>query len=796
MKTLFKSIFLMVFLPAMAMSQTWGTIESVTDDTQFQLMPSIAIDSENHPAIAYQAIVPPKYDILVSTKTGRTWKTENITNTNEISDYHPNIASGPQGELYVGFQGRLPDRRLLLFFHLAGQKNGKWLPPECPTATKESNAQDNEPDVAVDLYGKVHITFHDDAGNVFYISKDGDTWSEMEKVPAIDPINWDPSITTTSDGRVHIVFVSTELPDRRLVYISRSDKGWTEPKIIADFNWKTENPRIETGPDDLLHVVAASGPWDKQNIIYLTGRGDKWIKPIIIDSGEADCDLPELAVDEDGNAHILYQGGLGGNDGDFEIYYRSVFKGRVTSREQLTNDNIFQHHPSIAIDNKGIGHATFYAFDGEDTEIFYVRSRVPLTRPVKSTKIPSYIDYPEMKPRKLPVMNYEMPAEAEAINGKTFYISAGHGGEAHVAYHKIGVTWLREGNMNLRVALYLRDFLKKAGATVYQTRTDDNNIFFSDRPQTANTFNPDMYISIHHNAFDFLRNESSVYYHGYPDFRPTAVDAGRYAVDQLARAINIPNAGAYSDFHSYPGWGYGELRYLHCPGLLFECSYYTNFAEEQMLRSDEYQKREAFAIFTGLCRYYAAPKPSASIIEPEESVTKSDRIKIQIDAGLKGKFVKIIPSTITIKLDDVPIDYDYDVYNGILTLTPFSEMHIKYMKETAAAEVELLKSALENFKKDKGYYPEILDDLITFPDYGSGWKGTYLMHNINDLIDPWGDQYEYTVDNEAGTFEVGSVGLRTDKQPVLSRGTHQIWMNCMNTEKLSMMNNTLEFEVE
>ena len=88
--------------------------------------------------------------------------------------------------------------------------------------------------------------------------------------------------------------------------------------------------------------------------------------------------------------------------------------------------------------------------------------------------------------RKLPQANFAIPPYARYLEGIKICLDPGHGGQAHLLNYKRGPTGLREAEVNLHVALYLREFLKEAGAIVFMTRTDDSFVSITDRSKLAN----------------------------------------------------------------------------------------------------------------------------------------------------------------------------------------------------------------------------------------------------------------------------------------------------------------------
>jgi general secretion pathway protein G len=79
-------------------------------------------------------------------------------------------------------------------------------------------------------------------------------------------------------------------------------------------------------------------------------------------------------------------------------------------------------------------------------------------------------------------------------------------------------------------------------------------------------------------------------------------------------------------------------------------------------------------------------------------------------------------------------------------------------REIARAKMAIIEGALEEFHVACGRYPddsEGLDVLLTAPaDVEDKWTGPYLKQS--ELLDPWGNPYDYY---EEGTVNVGSYDL-------------------------------------
>ncbi len=74
-------------------------------------------------------------------------------------------------------------------------------------------------------------------------------------------------------------------------------------------------------------------------------------------------------------------------------------------------------------------------------------------------------------------------------------------------------------------------------------------------------------------------------------------------------------------------------------------------------------------------------------------------------------------------------------------------------------QIELLGSALDQFKLDTGRYPtsqEGLQALQVNPGNLAGWEGPYLKKDVP--ADPWGQPYQYKSPGEHGDYDLSSYG--------------------------------------
>ncbi len=238
---------------------------------------------------------------------------------------------------------------------------------------------------------------------------------------------------------------------------------------------------------------------------------------------------------------------------------------------------------------------------------------------------------------------YPIPGYARLLDGVRICLDPGHGGDAHKRGFKRGPTGVREAEINLRVAQYLRDFLESVGAEVKLTRESDVDLSHADRAAVATAWNADLFVSVHHNAIANKPevNYTTVWYHGVVDDRPANLDLARYLSDglhdhlPLDRVVGVP---LKSDQLMYAD-GFAVLRHARVTAALTESTFYTNPEEEQRLRQPRYNLQEAYALFIGFAKYAAAGLPRAKLVAPDDGVVQANSrmLSFELDDGLRSR---------------------------------------------------------------------------------------------------------------------------------------------------------------
>lgn len=182
-------------------------------------------------------------------------------------------------------------------------------------------------------------------------------------------------------------------------------------------------------------------------------------------------------------------------------------------------------------------------------------------------------------------------------------IDPGHGGRDP---GKVGTAKTLEKDINLKIALYLKEILENQNIKVMMTRTEDKDLATTDsgfkmsdmkeRIAFIQSSNADLVISIHQNSY----TDSDIY--GAQCFYYSNSAEGKELASFLQKQIIFStNQTKTRDIKSNND--YYLLKHSTIPTVIVECGFLSNPEEESLLRTDEYQRKMAWAIHLGIFQY-------------------------------------------------------------------------------------------------------------------------------------------------------------------------------------------------
>jgi len=191
------------------------------------------------------------------------------------------------------------------------------------------------------------------------------------------------------------------------------------------------------------------------------------------------------------------------------------------------------------------------------------------------------------------------------LGSRRVVVDPGHGGtETGTRNETLGVF---EKELNLDVAIRVRDLLENEGVSVVMTRYDDRVVSLEDRLKIANRAKPALFASIHFNAAPNLDAEGIETYVLTP---PVAVSSND-SLSSLRQGRLSGNAFDYANFEiGFRVQGklvsdlqrfdrglkrarFKVLTELVCPGILVECGFLSNDKEALLVNTPVFRQRLA-----------------------------------------------------------------------------------------------------------------------------------------------------------------------------------------------------------
>ena len=193
-------------------------------------------------------------------------------------------------------------------------------------------------------------------------------------------------------------------------------------------------------------------------------------------------------------------------------------------------------------------------------------------------------------------------SKQQTLTKRVIVLDPGHGGLDNGA----SVGKVNEDELNLKICFALKTELESRGATVYLTRTDDQdmtkrNYNYSKqddmylRALKVDEYQPDLFLSIHLNSSSSSAWGSQVFYY------KNSEDGKR-----LAKCIHDQMKPVTGTRKNISSCSFYMLRATKSLGVLIECGFISNANERGQLRSAKYHKKLSQAISNGIEDYLSA----------------------------------------------------------------------------------------------------------------------------------------------------------------------------------------------
>ncbi|MBP1754314.1 MAG: putative rane protein [Firmicutes bacterium] len=204
------------------------------------------------------------------------------------------------------------------------------------------------------------------------------------------------------------------------------------------------------------------------------------------------------------------------------------------------------------------------------------------------------------------VMNYKYEIGSDKPLGKpiTIVIDPGHGGRDP---GKVGVNNALEKDVNLVIAMKLKNLLEQNDINVIMTRTEDVGLYsdadsnkkradMNARVHIIRDSGADLAISIHQNSFteEYVKGAQVFYY-------SESAEGKRLAEITQTQIVKTIADGNHRKAKS--NTNYFMLTKSNCPMVIVECGYMSNIREAALLNDEDYQEKMAYAIHLAIMSY-------------------------------------------------------------------------------------------------------------------------------------------------------------------------------------------------
>lgn len=191
------------------------------------------------------------------------------------------------------------------------------------------------------------------------------------------------------------------------------------------------------------------------------------------------------------------------------------------------------------------------------------------------------------------------------IRKNRIIIDAGHGGEDGGATSCTGIL---ESTYNLQIAIRLNDLFHLLGFDTVMIRTSDISIYtkgdsiaqkkmsdLKERVRIVNETENAILLSIHQNNFSDSR------YSGAQVFYADSPESREFARQIQAAILSVLNPGSRRQIKRSDR--IYIMEHIKRPGILIECGFLSNPAEESRLRSADYQQKLCCVIASATSQY-------------------------------------------------------------------------------------------------------------------------------------------------------------------------------------------------
>lgn len=184
------------------------------------------------------------------------------------------------------------------------------------------------------------------------------------------------------------------------------------------------------------------------------------------------------------------------------------------------------------------------------------------------------------------------PRKEGTLNGLTIVLDPGHGGNDGGT---VGARDTKEKDLTLETAETLSHHLRSAGAEVILTRQSDTYVDLRKRVSAGHQVAADAFLSLHYDAAENSSVSGFTTYYQL-DYQQALAESVNEA---LGRKVDLRNRGVRAG-------NYLVLRENRQAAILVELGYLSNFNDERIVTSGQFQEQAALGLYNGIVNYFDA----------------------------------------------------------------------------------------------------------------------------------------------------------------------------------------------
>lgn len=253
-----------------------------------------------------------------------------------------------QGDFSFALEEAIPGRTLRFL-------SGDVLVQRTPSAERANDFSEAEhydyPAVTQADNGDLWMTWQGYAAkgdHVYARRKTSQGWSETWKLTDEKTDVLRTAVAIDGQGRVWAVWSEREGQQWHLYSRTFANDAWGPRRKITDGHYPNIFHRLVRDGSGRLHLVWVGHEYGASYVFWSRLDGDRWASPTRLSGPSAW--VPEAAADSSGALWVTWDSYRHGN---YDIYLRKISaEGELGPEIQVTKTDLFQTHPSIAIDKQ------------------------------------------------------------------------------------------------------------------------------------------------------------------------------------------------------------------------------------------------------------------------------------------------------------------------------------------------------------------------------------------------------------------------------------------------------------